>query len=350
MAEQRPTSGPSRRQVLKGMGLVLASGLAAPAIAQSKPEHLVVSDGGGLLSDAMRVAFYDTFAEKTGIKIITAPFTQLAKLQSMIEANDAGVDVIEADAGDAGVAAKRGWLVPIDWSLLDRKSFIPGVAYDDFILSEVAALVLSWNTQALPSGPNPRDWSALLDFENNPGKRGLYKRAAQTLEVALLASGVEPSKLYPLDVDRALDTLSKIRDQLILWEHGAQSAEILISGEISLGSAWNGRVFQPKKDGAPVDFKYDGALLTAGAWMLPKSGKNTKWAMEFLAHVHQPENQAIFAQHIVYGPVVAAAYDLLPAERRAELPDPSKGVWQDYNYWAEHQDAITAKFNDWMLG
>ena len=67
----------TRRQVLKGAGGVAAAGavsaLGFPAIAQSKPDQLVIASGGGALDEAYKAAYFDSFTEKTGIEIITAP-------------------------------------------------------------------------------------------------------------------------------------------------------------------------------------------------------------------------------------------------------------------------------------
>jgi putative spermidine/putrescine transport system substrate-binding protein len=343
----------TRRDILRAGAAAIAgvatSSFALPALAQSKPAQLVVADGGGVLNEAYKKGYYDTFTAKTGIQIVNAAYTGIGKLKAMVEAKNIEIDVLNIDAGEGALAAKDGLLEPLDWSLADRSSLMKGAAFDDFVASEVAPLVLSWNTQQLPDGPKPKDWSSLFDVDGIKGKRGLYKQASQTLEVVLLGLGVAPDKLYPLDVQRAFDALTKIRSSLTFWVHGAESAQLLISGETVLSAAWNGRLQGPKDDGAPVDFTFDNSLITSGAWIIPKGGKNTKWAQAFVAHVLDPKNQATAAEVVPYGPVVPKAYDLIAADRRKVLPDPSKGVWQDYNYWADNTDKIYAQFNDWMV-
>lgn len=332
-----------------GAAAAAATMLPMPAIAQDKPSRLVIADGGGALNEAYKKGYYETFTAKTGIEVVNAAYTNIAKLRAMVESGNIEVDVLNIDAGEAATAGMSGWLEPLDWSLTDRSAVLPGVAKDFYVGSEVAAMALAWNTKELPEGPAAKNWSVLLDTANVKGKRGLYKQASQTLEVILLGAGVAPDKLYPLDVERALADLEKIRAETVFWDSGAMSAQLITSGEVSLVAAWNGRLQGPKNDGAPVDFTFDQALLTSGAWAVPKGGKNVKWAQAFFVHAMEPANQAETSQHINYGPVVTKAYELLMPERLASLPDPKSGVWQDYDYWAINTEKIYGQFNDWLL-
>lgn len=341
----------SRRGVLKGGASIAAvAGLGMPAIAQSKPDQLVISSGGGAYDEANRKAYYDSFTEKTGIPIVTSPYIGVAKIRAMFESGSVEIDAVATDATDAAIASANGWIAPIDWSLSDRSAIIEGAASDDYVLGEVAAKVLGWNTSSFGGAKAPSRWEDLMDLENFPGTRGLWKFATQTLEIALLASGVEPEDLYPLDVDRALQALTSIRDNTIFWEHGAQSAQLLIDGETEISTAWNGRLYDPRTDGAPVDYTFDESLLVAGGWCIVKGTKNERWSQELIAHIMDPARQAVFAENIPYGPVVASAYDLLSDERRAALPDPARGSWQNFVYWAENGEALNQAFTDWLVG
>ena len=345
-------SGLSRRDVVK-MGAAAAaslpiSALGFPALAEDKPEKLVIASGGGALDEAYKKAYWDTFTAKTGIKIITTDYVGLAQLQAMEEASNVAVDVLNIDAAEAPVAGKKGWLEPIDWSLSDRSKVLKVAAKDDHVLAEVAAKVLAWNTETFPGDKAPKDWTAMWDLKGYPGKRSLWKQAFQTLEVALMGDGVPLDKVYPIDADKALAALDKIRPNLLWWDSGAQSAQLIADGESVIGSSWSGRAAKPKAEGAHIDFTFNKALLVAGAWAIPKGAKNLKWSQAFIAHTLVPENAAIYSQTIAYGPVVPDALKLLPADRVKQLPDPSNGLFSDYAFWADAGDAIIKKFNDWL--
>jgi len=86
-----------------------------------------------------------------------------------------------------------------------------------------------------------------------PGRRALRNHPIATLEAALMADGVAPDKLYPLDVDRAFRKLEEIKPNVtVWWTSGAQSAQLLTTAEVDMVMAWNGRITALTKEGAKV--------------------------------------------------------------------------------------------------
>ena len=85
------------------------------------------------------------------------------------------------------------------------------------------------------------------------GARALAAFPQGMLELALLADGVAPSKLYPLDVERALKKISAIKDDVaVWWTTGAQSAQVLKDGEVDMIAIWGSRMSAALESGAPV--------------------------------------------------------------------------------------------------
>ena len=63
----------------------------------------------------------------------------------------------------------------------------------------------------------------------------MRKNPIDTLEIALMADGVAPKDLYPLDLDRAFRKLDEIKDHIaVWWTGGAQSTQLLESGEVDM--------------------------------------------------------------------------------------------------------------------
>lgn len=90
----------NRRDALKlAAGSAAASILAMPAIGRAATTQLSVANGGGALGDAFKVAVFDTFEKKTGIKIISAPYLEGAKLKAMVDANPHTLEQREAGSG-----------------------------------------------------------------------------------------------------------------------------------------------------------------------------------------------------------------------------------------------------------
>ena len=339
-----------RRGVL-GAGIA-AVALGMPSIARAAVDHIVVASPGGAMDDAFEAAYYAPFKAKTGISIVKTP-NQYAKLKAMVDAKSVEWDVMDLAADQAALFAKQGLVEPLDLSAIDPAGLLPGTLNPYYTLVDLVAAVVCWNTKRVSAAAVPKNWAEVWDLKRFPGDRMLWKKASETLEVALLADGVAPDKLYPLDLPRALKSLDKIKSQITWWESGAQSAQLLIDGEASAGLAWNGRLDGPKTTGAPIDFHFNQCLFLADAMLIPKGAKNKKESMAFISFVLEPENQANFAKRIPYGPVRTAAMERLDPARRAIMPTApdnfSKGVLMDSNWWAENGPAAVEKFNTWML-
>ncbi|MBV9735701.1 MAG: ABC transporter substrate-binding protein [Acidisphaera sp.] len=330
-----------------------AATLAAPAIVGAKPASIVVASSGGKLEEAFTAAYYKPFTAKTGIQIITAVNTY-SKLKATVDAGAVEWDVAQMDAAAAANSAKLGLLEKLDYAVIDRTDLVEGVPHEEYIPCDVAAAVMSWNTRNVAPAAAPQSWAELWDTKRFGGQRGFWKQPFQTMEIALMADGVAKDQLYPIDVERALRSLERIKPQIFWWTSGGQSAQILIDGDIAAGMSWNGRVFDPKQGGAPVDFSFNQALFVADAWVIPRGTKNRQAAMDFIAFTLQSGPQAEFAKAIPYGPVNRKALPLIDKPRLAFLPSSDenlpKGVLQNFDWWAQNGQKTGERFNSWMLG
>jgi putative spermidine/putrescine transport system substrate-binding protein len=349
----------SRRQFLKTTGAAASAatvlGMGFPAIAQAKPDQLIIPDAGGVLRDAYIKAHYDTFTAATGIKIVPAEYMGVAQLKAMVD-NKAwgGGDVIALSAGEAAIASKQGLVEKIDYSLIDRPKMVPQAAHDDYVLSLLAASLIAWNTKKYDASTAPQGWVDFFTPGKFKGPRGLWKNATLTMDIAAMGAGVPKDKLYPLDIDKSIAALKGIKDDLVLWEHGAQSAQLLIDNQVDFEFAWNGRVYGPKKNGQPVDYSFNQALLDGDAMVVPKGSPNQYWSQRFIAHMMQAKTQAALSELIPYGPTNTDANALIPPEVQANLPTGPdnfpKTVFQDFDWWANEGQKAYDAFNAFLLG
>jgi putative spermidine/putrescine transport system substrate-binding protein len=351
-----PKTGTTRRLQIGRRG-ILQAGLAAatlgmPAIARAKADHLVVASSGGPMDDTFEAVYYQPFKAKTGISIVKAP-NQYAKLRAMVESQAIEWDVMQLAHDQAALFARQNLVEPLDWSMIDKTGLLPGATDPHYVFVDIAAGVVCWNTKRVSGGAVPQSWSEVWDLKRFSGDRMFWKKASETLEVALMADGVPPDKLYPLDVPRALKSLEKLKSHVSWWDTGAQSAQLLIDGEAASGLAWNGRLLGPKLSGAPVDFHFNQALFIADAWIIPRGAKNKRESMEFIAFTLEVDNQANFAKRMPYGPVRTAAMEQLDPARQAIMPTApenfAKGVVMNANWWAENGTSAVEQFNNWML-
>jgi putative spermidine/putrescine transport system substrate-binding protein len=334
---------------------LLAAGtaaLAVPHIARAAAKSIVVADTGGAFEAAMDAALFKPFTAKTGIEVVKT-VNVYAKLKAMVEANAVEWDVVQLDSTAAANFAHQGLLEKLDYGVINKSDMIEGAARELYLQMDVVAACVAWNTKNVKPAQVPHTWTELWDLKRFSGQRGLWKQPYQTMELALMADGVPLDKLYPIDVDRALKSLDRIKSEIFWWTSGAQSAQILIDGDIAAGMGWNGRLYDPKQTGAPIDFSFNQALFVSDSLVVPRGAKNKKESMEFIAFSMEPQQQANFSKMIPYGPTNKKALPLLDQQRLAVLPSSTEnlthGVFQNFDWWAENGAKTSEKFNSWLL-
>jgi putative spermidine/putrescine transport system substrate-binding protein len=343
----------SRRTLLKSAAAAAVM-IGRPWVARAKPAQLVIPNFGGALDEAFKAAYFDTFTAKTGIPIVSTSYVDVSKLKAMVESNSVDVDILNMGPYDAAIAAKAGLLEPIDYSVVKKDDLIPEACKEYYVLSNISALVIGWNTKSLTPETRPKNWADVFDPKKT-NRRAFYKNPISTLEVAALAGGQPKEKLYPIELDLAFSKLDGIKDRISWYESGAQQIQLVVSAEADMALLWNGRVDAPKKNGDPIDFTFDHCIFDADSMMIPKGGKNKTESMQFLQHMMQAENQAVFAQHISYGPVNRKAYTLLDEATKSKLPTDPRNIaagdaWENYDYWAQNIGPISDRFNRWLIG
>ena len=121
------------------------------------------------------------------------------------------------------------------------------------------------------------------------------------LEAALMADGVTPEQLYPLDVDRAFKKLDTIHKHInVWWSTGQQPAQLLVDKEVVLATGWNGRFYDLIRKDAPLVQEWNGGILKQSSWVVPKGAKDQYWAMKCLAVMCDPKRQAANAEILGY--------------------------------------------------
>lgn len=331
------------------MGGALAA-LAALGLSPAQAQDMVFTSWGGTTQDAQGEAWADPFAQESGTRVVMDGPTDYGKLKAMVESGNVTWDVVDVEHDFALKAAEEGLLEPIDFSVVDRAAIDPRFVTDEAVGSFYYSFVLGYNAGAL-GGEEPQTWADLFDTERFPGKRTFYKWSAPgALEIALLADGVAPGELYPLDLDRAFAKLDTIKDDILWWDSGAQSQQLLASGEAPLGQFWNGRVAAVAGSGVDVGISWDQNLTAADMLVVPKGAPNKEAAMRFLAIATAAEPQAEFARLTAYAPINVNSKDLLAPEVVETLPDShtESQIDLDMEYWAENRDTIAERWYAWQ--
>lgn len=307
---------------------------------------------GGAYQEAQTKAWLEPFMEaNSDITIVQEEPIDYAKLQAMVESGNVTWDV--ADVGnDFGLAADEALLEPIDCDIVPcdqlRPDLFPTTGYR--VPDIVYSVVVAYRTDAF-GGDAPTSFADFFDLERFPGKRGAYNfSSGGLLEMALLADGVAPGDLYPLDLDRAFAKLDTIKDEIVWWDTGAQSAQLLADGEVTMGMSWNGRIYDIQQEDAPVEIMWDQHLLTADYLVIPKGTKNLDAAMELVAWITSPEHSAELSNYITYAPPNEEAVDAVDESKAADMPTTyaDTGIGFDDVWWNENFDAVDQRWQEWV--
>jgi putative spermidine/putrescine transport system substrate-binding protein len=177
-----------------------------------------------------------------------------------------------------------------------------------------------------------------------------YKNARGIFEIALLADGVSPSQLYPIDVKRALNKLGTIKNELIWWETGAQSVQYMVSGEAVIGQLWNGRAVSAGES-APVALAWGEWMHSDAYWVVPKGAPHKQAAMEALKYFTSPAAQARFTSYLPYGPTNKLALTQVSDKYKSALATEHEAtaVQVDYAWWNKNLREVDPVFKAWLL-
>src|SRR5690606_31567185 len=232
----------------------LTGNLAAAQGEPPKPDRIVMNDAGGATQAANRKTFYNAFEKKYGITIVNTSPVDLGKLRAMVTTGNIEWTVTEIAGPDAILAERSGLLEPLDLSVIDFSKYPEHLRNRKYVFPKSAySTIIGYRTDVFKNGTGPQNWKDFWDVKKFPGPRTMQNTPIENLEFALLADGVAPDKLYPLDVDRAFKKMDEIKPHIAAWwTCGAQSAQLLIDQEAVIGTAWNGRYYALVQENAPI--------------------------------------------------------------------------------------------------
>ncbi|MEU9823052.1 extracellular solute-binding protein [Pseudonocardia alni] len=347
----------SRRSFLRGTLLAAgatagASVLAAcggGATAASAGGTVAFADWGGSVREARKKAFLDPFMAQKGAQVAFAD-ADPARFVSMAERGRSQWDTIDAD-GFLHVDWQRKGLLRELPASVRKADLVPAHCQSFAGGGYSTSFVVTYRKSAFPGGA-PQSWADFWDTEKFPGKRGFPGTYLSTVEPALLADGVDPAKLFPLDFDRGLRKLDQLRSSLTIYESYGQGQQALQSRTVDISLLPNGRAFPLLADDDIAITWEQNIYYPWTSAPVPNGAPNPALMFELVDFMNQPENQAEFARLCGYGPTVAAAFDLLDDSLNANLPGSPvnlpKSVVIDADALAAQTEEYSARYSAWL--
>jgi putative spermidine/putrescine transport system substrate-binding protein len=342
------------RLLSKGLTVLSVVVLTSNSIAQT--QQLTVVGAGGVLQDAERKAFLEPFAKETNVSITEDSYSgQMAKVRAMVESKTVSWDVMQVEQNTMMSGCEEGLFERLDWKAIgERSDFIPEAYSDCGVGAFVWSMVLSYDRSGVADGP--KNWAEFWDLKKWPGKRGLRQTAKMTLEIALLADGVEPKDIYKVlatkvGQDRAFAKLDQIKPSILWWTSGAEALERLASRDTVVAAAFNGRVTAGNKAGRNFALVWDGQVYGIDYWGIVRGSPHKQAAENFIKFASQPGPQTAFPNYIAYGVTnkkAIAAIDPKVAEGLPTTPENlAKSVGLNTAFWADNGEMLEARFATW---
>ena len=364
-------------------GVFIGQGLRKPQESAENPESvpvqapiagqtLTIVSWGGAYTKSQAEAYYKPYMAKTGVKILSENYNGgLAEVKAQVEAGNVLWDLVDFELADVVRGCEEGLLEPLDLGALPS-SPDGKMAQDDFVagtLHECGVATIIWSTiyaydETKFSGEKPTTLADFFDTGKFSGKRGMRRSPKGNLEFALMADGVAPNKVYevlatPEGVDRAFAKLDSIKDQVVWWKAGAQPPQLLAEGEVSMTTAYNGRIFHSQvQENKPFVVVWDGQVWDMDLWGIPKGSKNKDAAMEFIKFSTDTQRLADQAAWISYGPARRSSIPLVGNHAEAGIPMRSlmptapenfrTALQSDFEFWADYQEDLTERFDTWL--
>jgi putative spermidine/putrescine transport system substrate-binding protein len=354
----------SRRQVVKLTGAA-AVAAALPTILTPRKAmaaiKITVRDPGGPYVDAFSEAYYKPFNEMMKGEVVVTGVAgkhePTAQIKSMVDTGSYTWDMAHLSISAHNLLRDAGYLTKLEIEDNPDVQEIPGHFRTPYLLGvDVYTTILAYRSDVYPKkGPEPTGgWKDLWNVSGIPGRRAMRKHAFDTIEQALMADGVAPADVYPCDFERALRSLDKIKDHIdIWWTGGAQTSQLLKTGEVDICPTWNGRSQAAIDAGGPIKVSWNQSLWTFEGMCVLRDGPNVDACRKFAAFCANAKRQAVHTKWLAYGPTNPGAYNHIPDARAAVLPTAPQNFEistpVDSVFWGKEKDKGMEMFNEWLL-
>jgi len=371
------------------MASAAAGILSVPAVAQSDmslaeapcencADSMTLVSWGGAYQTSQINAYSDPYSEVTGVDIVwdESSAEAVARLRAMNEAGNVTWDVVDVVAADAIRLCDEGLAMPVehDELLADAPDGTPASEdFGDLIVSEcfipqiVYSTTFGYRTDVADWGDNtPSEICDIFDTETFPGQRSLEQRPIGNMEWALYCDGVAFEDIYDTleteeGVQRALDKLGTIKDDVVWWTAGAETPQLLADGEVVIGSTYNGRLFSAiEEQDQPIAMLWDMQMFDLDGWIIAAGLPEDRLtrAKHFLKFATDTQRLADQAKYISYGPARESSAPLvgehaeLGIDMAPHMPtDPANSentFLFNYEWWADNRDDLDARFQAWL--
>jgi putative spermidine/putrescine transport system substrate-binding protein len=312
--------------------------------------EIVWADFGGPTNEARQDVYFGPFTEDTGVEVVSVVVNDAMQTEMMsggpgdYDATHVGLDIVYGNMDNVVQ-------IPEEYQDQALPEDIRAFAFGTFYVGHAQGYL----TSTYPDG-GPQTWADFWDTDTYPGMRawpGTPGSYDSSCEIALLADGVSPEDLYPLDFDRCTTKLDELRSDLVFYMSYPEIQQLIVSGTAAVAMGPSGQFTALRNAGEDVTVSWDQALVAPNVIAIPKETPNQENILALTEYFHRPELQAAFAERTNYGPGNPDAYEFIPEDVQDNLvnaPSHTTVVYQDSKARSELTEELLNWYTAWLAG
>ena len=238
-------------------------------------ETITVCSYGGTYNKGLEETIGKPFTKATGIEVIFTTFPTYAQMKAQVETRNIEWDIVEVECRMLSRGMIENLFEPLDLNKVSTQDFIEG----SITKYGVGLVRYSWNisysTDKWSAENGPKSMKDFWDVKKFPGPRTMKLGAFSNLEAAVMAAGVPPHKVYPIDIDLAFKKLRELKPNIsVFWKSGGQSQQVMREKEADIGYNPGGRMIQLANEGAPVAMVWQDNMQVLDSLVIFGGAKN----------------------------------------------------------------------------
>jgi len=267
----------------------------------------------------------DDFTKETGIKVVYDTFDSNETLETKLLAGKSGYDLVVPSAYflQRQIAAKI--FQPLDkaklpnlanaWPVVTERlaAYDPGNRFGANYMWGTTGIGYNVKAAQRILGPNVAidSWDMVFKPENLEKFKDcgihMLDSADDILPSALRYLGMDPNSTKPADLEKAAETVSKVRP-LVRKFHSSEYLSALATGEICFVVGWSGDIMQARsraaESGNGVEIGYaipkEGAEMFFDNLAIPADAPNVAEAHELINYLYRPDVAARNSDFLSY--------------------------------------------------
>jgi spermidine/putrescine transport system substrate-binding protein len=300
-----------------GAALLAAAALMPAGCGRARPVLNVYTWSDYIKPDLVR-----RFEREHGCRVVLDTFESNEAMYAKLKAGASGYDLLTPSSYMVSLMHAQGMLRPIDHGLIPHLANVDpdylAIAVDKTMDHSVPYMIVVSGIAYLEGRVKDvvPSWR-MFGRTDLAGRMTMFNDMRETIGAALKTLGYSINSTSERELAEAEALALEWKKNIAKYDN-EQYKIGLASGEFLLVHAWNGDVFQVRRENPDVRFLVprEGTVISCDDLVIPAGAREPALAHAFIDFLHDPEVAAENTEAICYLCPNRASYGLLPAEIR----------------------------------